>query len=433
MLAPHFKHLAVAAGLAAAASRLPAATLDGWAPGVAVDAPSKAFFVPSPGFVNLSATVTGGANMAVTWAPLESHRGSFVTTSVADSTSATAHVAARRNAGGIPRPPYNTGVGFFVLNGKLYDANGIEFRIKGANTAHWDEGWTSCASNCGFPNARFNLNRMFMPLYSGMPTAGITGPIDKMISQKIVPLVTINWLGVPGVDTRCTSDVTRLRTAVSQWVSRAPLLKPYERHLLVNIANEWGPGDGEGGTVWRDEYLRAVASLRAAGYRNAIVIDAGDCGKDPLEIIRYGQAIFDADPQHNVLFSLHIYDWFTHAGGPGRTYEITAIAAQLKATGLPIIFGEFGPRGLNNTPLTPGQIIEAANTQNLGWIAWAWDDGVGNGWFGMTMSKQFLLTGGKPANGAYPNNTDLTLFGNEVILNPTFGTFATAVAATVFP
>src|SRR5450755_1846864 len=36
-------------------------------------------------------------------------------------------------AGKVARPSYNTGKGFFVLNGKLYDANGAEFRIRGVN------------------------------------------------------------------------------------------------------------------------------------------------------------------------------------------------------------------------------------------------------------------------------------------------------------
>ena len=33
---------------------------------------------------------------------------------------------------------YNHGTGFFVLGSKLYDANGVEFRIRGVNKDHWD-------------------------------------------------------------------------------------------------------------------------------------------------------------------------------------------------------------------------------------------------------------------------------------------------------
>src|SRR5215831_10102039 len=36
------------------------------------------------------------------------------------------------------RPPYNTGSGFFVAGAKLYDPNGVEFRVRGVNKLHWD-------------------------------------------------------------------------------------------------------------------------------------------------------------------------------------------------------------------------------------------------------------------------------------------------------
>jgi len=79
-------------------------------------------------------------------------------------------------------------------------------------------------------------------------------------------------------------------------------------------------------------------------------------------------------------------------------------------------------------------VIEAANANGFGWLAWAWDDGYGSSgtWFNLSKQGAFSLTGA-PTHGAYPNNTDLTAFGNEVVLSPTIGTFATAKAATIFP
>src|SRR5262245_41520309 len=44
----------------------------------------------------------------------------------------------------VARPAYNTGTGFFVLDGKLYDANGNEFIMKGPNNNH---AWGSYISN----------------------------------------------------------------------------------------------------------------------------------------------------------------------------------------------------------------------------------------------------------------------------------------------
>lgn len=450
-------NLLVVACLVTAACGLPPATTEGQGQGVGVDVLPKAPTVQPRGLVTFSATVTGTANTSVTWTVLEgsscgtvSTSGAYtapgssgachvVATSVADSSkSATANVTVSSITGGTPRPSYNTGIGFFVLNGKIYDANGVEFQIKGTNSTHWDDSWTSCSTNCGIPNAKFNLNRFFTPLYSGYPSGSITGILDKMISQRVIPLPTVNWLGpVFNGDTMCFNDVTRVREAVRQWVARAALFKPYERYLIINIANEWG----DVGTSWRDEYMSAISALRAAGYLTPIVIDGGNCGKGYEAILAYGQTVFDSDPQRNVIFSVHAYDYAGCVSAPGGCNPtLQSMADQLAATGLPIIFGEFGPGTLTNptSPLngqysTPAEVITIANARGFGWAAWAWDDGTGNDWFGQTMNKQFLLAGGNPTNGAYPNNTDLSIFGNEVILNPTFGTFGKAVRATVFP
>ncbi len=45
---------------------------------------------------------------------------------------------------GMPRPPSNSGEGFFVSGTKLYDANGAEFRIQGVNANHW---WNTGSDN----------------------------------------------------------------------------------------------------------------------------------------------------------------------------------------------------------------------------------------------------------------------------------------------
>ena len=137
-------------------------------------------------------------------------------------------------------------------------------------------------------------------MYSGMTTGQIAGPINKMISQKSCrsggPLDRER-----GRDLQ--SSGRAIQRGVSQWVSSAALLKPYERQMLINIANEWGPDDS---TVWRDAYLNAVAGLRAAGILNTLIIDSGMYGKDWQNILKFGQTIFDADPQHNIVFGPHL-------------------------------------------------------------------------------------------------------------------------------
>jgi mannan endo-1,4-beta-mannosidase len=346
------------------------------------------------------------------------------------------------DAGGqVTRPGYNTGVGFFTLNGKLYDANGVEFRIKGVNTCHYDENWASCTSNCGIPNSHANVNRMGTPLWSSITEATLNHLMDLMISDHIVPLPGVWYTDGSYGDTgnvTCKDAAgagSAFETAVEQWIARAALFKPYERYMLLNIANEWGPSDS---AAWRDAYIDAVGRLRTAGYLCTLVIDAGGCGQDVSDIATYAPAVYAADPQQNIVFSEHIYgQWATAATGEESWQTDLATGFQaMKATGLPILIGELGPGrdvGPSPTMMTPGTVIQAADAQGFGWLAWAWDDAYGSNDFNLSNSGAFSLTGGAPTNGAYPNNTDLTAYGNEVVLNPTFGLFATAQPATIFP
>src|SRR5579863_6940294 len=56
------------------------------------------------------------------------------------------------------RPSYNTGNGFFVLNGKLYDANGYEFRVRGVNRVHWDSNSAAGIAKSGANAVRWSID-----------------------------------------------------------------------------------------------------------------------------------------------------------------------------------------------------------------------------------------------------------------------------------
>ena len=63
------------------------------------------------------------------------------------ASDAASDAAPPADGGHATRPSYNQGAGFFVPNGKLYDANGIEFRIRGVDKLHWDNGSPGLASS----------------------------------------------------------------------------------------------------------------------------------------------------------------------------------------------------------------------------------------------------------------------------------------------
>ncbi|HVO20938.1 MAG TPA: fibronectin type III domain-containing protein [Anaeromyxobacter sp.] len=330
-------------------------------------------------------------------------------------------------SGTATRPSYNTGTGFFTLDGKIYDANGNQFIPMGVDTAHWDFAWSECSTNCGIPNSGANINRMEMYQLTTGNASRIQADMNLMIANHIVPMA-MAYYNSSGAASACNTTTAMVNDMVQEWVNVASIMKPFEKYAMINIANEWGPANS---TVWRDTYISAVTTLRNAGYLGTLVIDAGGCGQDPYDIINYGAAVLAADPQQNIIFSEHIYGNWTVAG-------LVSGMQALAATGLPVIIGEFGPGvdyGPSPTLITPLSIMQEADALGMGWIAWAWDDSSTPGFLlaanGSTLA--FSLTNGVPTHGAYPNNTDLTAYGNTVVLEPTYGLFNAAKPASIFP
>lgn len=259
------------------------------------------------------------------------------------------------------RPAGATGTGFYVVGGKLYDPSGTEFRIRGVNSAHPDASGTPA----GIGRSGANTARMFFNFTKPAATNWAT----MQAVQGVVPIPT-NW------STTCVVDPAILSTAVDAWVAQSSTWTQLNGLALVNIANEWGPSVANNSTGWRDGYLTAIARMRAAGYTMPLVIDAGYCGQDAATIVKYGQSLLDTDPQHNLLFSVHIYGSFHRPATATWMQDYATALSQLKATGLPIIVGEFGP-GRNIAPsptdIPPGDIVADAESNDWGWMAWSWD------------------------------------------------------------
>jgi mannan endo-1,4-beta-mannosidase len=311
--------------------------------------------------------------------------------------------------GTVPRPAGNIGTGFYVVGGKLYDANGKEFRIRGVNRNHWDNG------SPGLPLSGANAERLVLS-FTRAPSYNIGIVNKEMLANKIVPMPS-NWTGT------CKSDVASLTTIVDAWVAQASTWTALNSNGLINIANEWGPPNS---TVWRDSYITAIARMRAAGYTGTLVVDSGGCGQDAADVVKYGADVFASDPQKNILFDIHVYGGFAYPANASWKQDFSKSMVQLKATGLPIILGEFGPgRNIGPSPtlITPETVIATAEAAGWGWMAWSWDDNnlancmSNDVWFSMTVQC-----------GRYKSEADLTTFGKTVV--PIIQ--ATAVKASIF-
>jgi hypothetical protein len=321
------------------------------------------------------------------------------------------------------RPSSSRGVGFFVRDGKLYDANGSEFRVRGVNKLHWDAASPGLA-NANTPVTRWTVDFTLDQAKNLALLQGDDGHGGTIAEHSVI--IPGNWDGT------CKDDPALLARIVDTWIAQAATWKQLEKFMILNIANEWGPSDG---AVWRDAYIAAIGKLRAAGYHATIAVTAGGCGQDPEAIVKYGQAVFDADPERNVIFDQHIYGEYQDlAGGARGKYDDQPDLAQhvkdLAATGLVVMLGEFGPGreiGPSPTAIDPLRVIELAEASGLGWLAWAWDDNNLAG--GASDDKGF----GMSTHGRYEQSSDLTEFGRLVVEHPTWGLKKLGQTASIFP
>ncbi len=178
-----------------------------------------------------------------------------------------------------------------------------------------------------------------------------------------------------------TGDWSKLQDEVNYWISPeiVSVVKKHERYFLLNIANECGDE-----TVTDDQfktgYESAVKKIRNAGIKCPLVIDASDWGKNLAQLRSIGAYLINADPEHNLLFSVHLY--WAISDGANESYLTNEFQESVN-TGLPFIVGEFtykfNREGGCDYEADYKTIIRLSSQYQIGWLAWEW--GPGNDYF----------------------------------------------------
>lgn len=289
-----------------------------------------------------------------------------------DSGASDARVDSGTDAGPVVvLPP--TGV-FRVQGAKLFDPNGVEFRVRGNNRTHVDN--THIVAN------RFKSNTTrWLAYFINDPDRTIR---DITRADNGGSTLGSKSVAIPGDWAQtCKDEDAVFEQIVQRWVAAAPKYNAIARTSIINIANEYSPSSDE---KWRDKYSDAVKRIRAAGYHGNIQVDARGCGQEASSVIRYGQAVLAADPERNVHFSVHVYGAF-YSVKYGQTKEwrsqdlVTTFDA-LQATGLHIVLGEVGPGpllggglgGPSPTKIPATAIVAEAEARGFGWLLWSSDD-----------------------------------------------------------
>ena len=280
-----------------------------------------------------------------------------------------------------PATTTNTQPGFYVKGRFLYDPCHNKVTLRGVNKMNI---WTDRAGSSFAEIAKTGANcvRIVWKAFedNGQPTPA--ADLDKLITacvvHKMIPMVELH---------DATGNWSMLGQMVNFW-KRADIVAVVQKHrtyLLVNIANECG-NDQVTDVQFTQGYSNAVQQLRQAGIRTPLIIDGASYGKDLEQLVRVGAGILQADPDKNLLFSVHTY-WAISDGATPQFIKNQFSAAV--AAGLPFIVGEFsaygayaggesicGPKG----KVDYKTILSEAQRLDIGWLVWEWGPGnVGGG------------------------------------------------------
>jgi|GEM_PF-1218783 len=329
----------------------------------------------------------------------------------------------------VQKPDYVLSKGFFTVNGKIFNPDGTEFLIRGVNQNHfWGSEQVNLNSINAITNSHSNVVRVVMSNADWQNQSRTPDKkralVEKYIALGMIPMVEQH-------DGTCEKEPSFLEFITDVWTDPANVawLNEYEEYVILNIANEWGPGDSPADwKIWRDSYKTAITAIREAGINNMLVIDSPKCGQGPRAMEVYGQELLAHDPQHNLVFSIHMYGWWrtldraNEVPTPNSDKPPWMAENELQTMldlNLPVIVGEFSWKEAESVNYDTELLIKFCHEKQIGWLAWSWN---GNGDNVLDMVK----------NWQYNSDADLKTYGQLIINHPLYGLRATAVAATVF-
>ncbi|GAA1808641.1 hypothetical protein GCM10009682_33010 [Luedemannella flava] len=303
--------------------------------------------------------------------------------------------------------PAQAAVGLRISGGKLVEANGTPFIMRGVNHAHT---WYQSQTATSLANIKAaGANSVRVVLASGQRwTKNDTSDVANVISQckanKLICILEVHDTTGYGEQ----SGAATLSQAVDYWISVQSALTGQENYVILNIGNE--PYGNQGYGTWASDNVTAVQRLRNAGFQHTIMIDAPNWGQDWSFTMRdNASTVWNADTQKNLLFSIHMYGVFDTAA------EVSDYLNRFVSAGLPIAVGEFGDMHSDGNP-DEDAILSTTQALGLGYLGWSWS-GNGGGVEYLDMVTNF--------------STTFTSWGNR-LFNGTNGIKATAKEATIY-
>jgi mannan endo-1,4-beta-mannosidase len=260
-------------------------------------------------------------------------------------------------------------VGLRISGTRIVEANGATFVMRGVNHAYvWYPN-----ENSSFANIKsFGANTVRVVLGSGQrwgptPVAEVTNVISLCKQSRLICVLEVHDTTGFGEEATAAS----LDQAAGYWISVADALKGQEKYVVINLGNEPFGNNQQVSATWASATTNAITRLRGAGLQHLLMVDAPMWGQDWQNIMRDNAAwVFNADPQHNTVFSIHMYGVYNTAD------KVNAYFDAFQTAGLPLVVGEFGNMHTDGDP-DEDTIMAQAQTRGLGYLGWSWSGNSG--------------------------------------------------------
>ncbi|MBJ6647538.1 cellulase family glycosylhydrolase [Streptomyces sp. BSE7-9] len=263
-------------------------------------------------------------------------------------------------------PAHAAPTGFRVQNGRLLEASGNDFVMRGVNHAHtWYADRLDALDHIKAKGA----NTVRVVLSSGdrwtrNDTADVANVVAQCKRNRLICVLEVHDTTGYGEQ----SGAVTLSRAADYWIEVRDALAGQEDYVVVNIGNE--PHGNTGYSRWTDDTKAAIQKLRAAGFDHTLMVDAPNWGQDWAFTMRDNAAsVFAADPDANTVFSIHMYGVFDTAA------EVSDYLGRFVAAKLPVVVGEFGHDHSDGNP-DEDAVLSVTRQLGIGYLGWSWS---GNG------------------------------------------------------
>jgi mannan endo-1,4-beta-mannosidase len=305
-------------------------------------------------------------------------------------------------------PPPPPRLGFYVADGGLYDANNMNFVMRGVGHAHATHPDDTAGAMARIKSLGANTIRVEISTGAVRPrnnAADVANLVTECKNNRLICVLVVHdstgWGARPNAITQAE--------AVDYWLDLKDVLAGQEKYVIINIANE--PYVLDNYFKWPAETMDSIKRLREAGFRHTLMVDAPDWGQDRSFTMRdNAAAVFNSDPELNTVFSIHMY---------GAFYNASLVADYLNSyvgAKLPIVISEFAYTHLDGD-VDEDAIMSEAQAHGIGYLGWSWS-GNGGGLDYLDMVKDF-------------DGAALTAWGQRIFYGPN-GIQQTAREASVY-